>query len=295
MNAGFSRAAALAVALVVPCQPADVRGQDAATAVLAAERGIADASDRSGFATAVMKALGVDAVLVWPGAPVAPGRAAPRLLAAQTSLDSLRLHCQPLGLELSRDSGLAVTWGVAVVTARTTPSAPRLGRYIQVWRWEGGRWASVALLIAGVFPPSSTIIPSSLPIRLRPLRATGPAGPFIGADLAFAKLAGDSGAGVAFERWAAPDAVVVDGSGLLVRGPRAVGGLVAGPAAWRWHPVAGGGAESGDLGWTVGEAVIVPPGGAPIYSKYLTVWRRVPDGSIRFLTDGGNPRPTPPE
>jgi hypothetical protein len=132
-----------------------------------------------------------------------------------------------------------------------------------------------------------------LPLTLRPLRATGPAGPFISADLAFAKLAGDSGAAVAFERWAAPDAVMVDGTGLLVRGPRAVGGLVAGPAAWRWHPVAAGVAESGDLGWTVGEAVIAPPDGARIYSKYLTVWRRLPDGSIRFLTDGGNARPAP--
>jgi hypothetical protein len=44
----------------------------------------------------------------------------------------------------------------------------------------------------------------------------------------------------------------------------------------------------------VGEATIrVIRGGNPgtFYSKYLTVWRRMPDGSIRFLVDGGNARP----
>ena len=65
----------------------------------------------------------------------------------------------------------------------------------------------------------------------------------------------------------------------------------AAAAKWEWHPVYSEGAASGDLGFTVGEAVITPPGATPdkaFHSKYLTVWRRQPDGSLRYIVDGGN-------
>jgi hypothetical protein len=296
MPRNVSRAAALAVALILPWRPVGVRAQDAAAALLAAERGLAETSDRVGLARALVKGLPADAVLVWPGAPVAVGPDAARLLAAQTALDSLRLSWQPLGLELSADSSLGITWGVAIATPRAAPAAPaapRTGCYIHAWRRDGGRWSIAALLLSGALPPGKTVVPAGMLVHRTRLTPGGAVGPFVGADLAFARLAGDSGAGVAFARWAAPEAVMVDGSGLLVRGPDAVGALVAGPAAWRWHPVAGGAAVSGELGWTVGEAVIAPPDAGPIYSKYLTVWRRLPDGTIRFLTDGGNERPAP--
>jgi ketosteroid isomerase-like protein len=29
------------------------------------------------------------------------------------------------------------------------------------------------------------------------------------------------------------------------------------------------------------------------YSKYLTVWKRQPDGAWKFVADGGNERPGP--
>jgi hypothetical protein len=115
---------------------------------------------------------------------------------------------------------------------------------------------------------------------------------FLNADLAFARLAGDSGAALAFRRWAAPDAVIFGDRGLLTMGPQAIGRGVAGPAQWQWHPVSAGAARSGDLGWTVGEAVIAEKEGEPIYSKYLTIWARR-GGMVRFLTDGGNARPAP--
>jgi hypothetical protein len=30
-----------------------------------------------------------------------------------------------------------------------------------------------------------------------------------------------------------------------------------------------------------------------VYTKYLSLWRRDPDGRIRYLADGGNVRPPP--
>jgi ketosteroid isomerase-like protein len=62
-----------------------------------------------------------------------------------------------------------------------------------------------------------------------------------------------------------------------------------------WHPVAGEVARSGDLGFTVGNAVFTGRSldGSPQvrYSKYLTVWKRQRDGSWRYVVDGGNARP----
>jgi hypothetical protein len=98
------RATALAVAFIVPWHPASVAAQDAVGAVLAAERGLTDASQRSGVGGALATVLRVDAVVLWPGAPVAPGPDARRLLAAQPALDSSRLTWQALGVEISSDS-----------------------------------------------------------------------------------------------------------------------------------------------------------------------------------------------
>jgi hypothetical protein len=114
------------------------------------------------------------------------------------------------------------------------------------------------------------------------------------ADLAFAALAADSGAALAFERWAAPKAVL-PGS-LLAIGPEAIAAAIGSgaPASWRWHPVLAWSSPSGDFGLTVGEATITPTSGSTAYSKYLTGWRRLADGNIRYISDGGNARPATP-
>jgi hypothetical protein len=145
-------------------------------------------------------------------------------------------------------------------------------------------------MFAGV-KPLLTTVPSGLPLTRPAAPAAGPAARLVEADLAFARLAGDSGAAKAFRRWAAPEAMTFGGQGLLTRGPEAIGRGVDGPALWRWHPVSAGAASSGDLGWTAGEAVITPQEGPPSYSKYLTIWIRPDGGPPRFITDGGNSRP----
>lgn len=66
------------------------------------------------------------------------------------------------------------------------------------------------------------------------------------------------------------------------------------PSQWAWHPVLAGAAASGELGFTVGESVIRSEGSAASYGKYLTIWRRLPTGVARFVTDGGTARPATP-
>jgi hypothetical protein len=149
----------------------------------------------------------------------------------------------------------------------------------------------VAFLLLGPAVPADSGPRVDLPLSREPARRTKPNAAFVDADLAFAHSAKDSGAATAFRKWAAPDAVTFGGAGILLRGPDAISQAVAGPERWEWHPVVAGGSRSGDLGWTVGEATIAGSDGVR-YSKYLTIWTRDGRGPLRYLLDGGNPRPT---
>jgi hypothetical protein len=278
-------------ALLILASVARLGAQDQRAALLDADRLAAKLSSDSGFPASVHSHLDPRGALLWPGAPVLLG--APevnRFLGSRPDADSLRLTWQALGVELARDSALGVTWGVVVASPHVPPLSPRLGRYISAWRRTGDRWRIAALAVVGV--PGSPSTSAGLPLTRTPVQASGVIAPFVKADLAFARLAGDSGAAAAFRTWAAPDVVIFGSGGILIRGPKAVGQAVSGPERWGWHPVAAGAAESGDLGWTVGEAIIAGTGD-PTYSKYLTVWRRRGE-TTRFVIDGGNARPPIP-
>jgi hypothetical protein len=265
--------------------------QDEREAVLAAERRTVELSRDSGLTKALLQSIHPSAALLWPGAPAVVGGEDIRRLLTRLESDSLFFTWQPLEVELARDSSLAVSWGVAVAAARYDPRSTELGRYISVWRRDSSRWTIAALVFTGIRELPAAALPADLPRALPALKPAGLARPFAEADVAFARLAGDSGASIAFKRWAAPNAVMFSGRGLLIRGPEEIERAVAGPAAWQWHPVAGGAARSGDMGWTVGQAVIAAKAAKPSYSKYLTVWIRSADGTVRFLADGGNARP----
>lgn len=285
-----SAAALAAVSLV--CSAVQAQSASPAEALIARERAVVEASGRDGFAAAIGAALAPDGALLWGGAPVVHGAGPVKaLLAAQRPLDSLRLSWQPLGVEAAKDGSLGITWGLIAIGRDGT--APRFGRYIAAWRPDGGSWVLAALVAIGIYPPAQTVQPDG-PVTLPAQPAAGPAASFIAADLAFAKLAGEQGASVAFSRYAAPDAITM--GPVLNRGPKAIGEAFEGgpPTKWSWHPVLAGASTGGDLGWTIGEAIIAPEGSAPAYTKYLTIWRKEPGGAVRYLIDGGNARPATP-
>ncbi len=266
------------------------------TNLLAVERTTAEVSVQSGFRSAVINAMARNGVLLLPAAPMAIGLNEVRaLLMRYHAIDSLHLTWQPLAVEFSRDSSLGVTWGIVVTLQSPGADPTQIGRFISVRQKEAGTWRIAALLFNGIALPGMKGVPEDLREEHSALTAEGAASPFVTADAQFARLAADSGASVAFERWAAPTAVMFSKSGLLINGPKAASAFVAGNESWRWYPVAAGGAETGDLGWTAGEAMIYAPSGERYYSKYLTVWKQQPDGSIRFLVDGGNARPSKAE
>jgi hypothetical protein len=281
-----------ALLLLLPSPPALLCQKP--SSLLEADRSAAQLSSDSGFAYATRAAFNRSAILLWPAAPVVSGRAELEKFLRVRRMDSLRVTWQPLGVRLSKDSSLGTTWGIAVGSSRVTPAPPRLGRYIAVWGRAPDGWSIIALVVMGIESSGQFSGWTGLPLTRPPLQARGATGPFVSADIAFAQLAADSGGAVAFRAYAADDAVSFGGGSILVQGPLAISQAVDGPERWRWHPVAGGAAGDGGLGWTVGEAVIVGRDGQPNYSKYLTVWSLEAGRPARFLLDGGNARPPVP-
>lgn len=291
----FASALATALSVLVITASSGWAQNGSMVSLLAADRATAERSQREGVGSALIAVLGPAGAVLWPGAPVVATTEDVRHLFSAVRLDSASFTWEPLGAELSADSTLAMTWGVSVRASSVGPGAPRgrIGRYLAGWRREASRWELTAIAFTGnAAPPVEP--PHGLLRQLPPLAATGDAGRFVAADLAFAALAADSGAALAFERWAAPTAVL-PGS-LLAIGPAAIARAIGSgaPASWRWHPVLAWASRARDFGFTVGEATITPATGTSAYSKYLTVWRRLADGSVRYIADGGNPRPATP-
>ena len=139
-----------------------------------------------------------------------------------------------------------------------------------------------------------------LPRVGRSLQALRAARAIAVADSDFANDASIVGTPSAFANAATSDAVIFGGPELII-GPRAIKDYFDDQrgTSLSWHPVYAYGAESGDLGFTVGESIATTRGqsGAAVqrFGKYLTVWRREANGVWKFAVDGGNSRPSPIE
>jgi ketosteroid isomerase-like protein len=254
------------------------------------------AAFKTGIGAALPLAMTDDAVLLWDAAPVVSGRPGiQRLLAAQPSV---RVSWQPLRVLVSRDGNFGVTFGA---TSRYGDGSAPVGsaRYITVWRRSApAGWKMTAHAQIGLVNPDSVKVPAPLPGTLSSTRS--PEDPFAAADIAFARMAIDSGAPAAFYHYSASDGMTFAGTGELNIGPDAIRARLAegavGKAKWVWRPVITIAAASGELGATVGTAEIqLGPGPNDVFfSKYLSIWKRQPDGSIKFVVDGGSGRPQKP-
>lgn len=271
------------------------RAQEALDDLLAADRALSSL----GLTEAVRRAGAPKIVLLYPGAPVVVGReAAFQLLDTQAALRTIGLRWTPLYGQVSSDGKFGVTYGVTgIIDAEQTAAATqRFGKYITAWQRDAGGWRMVAHAQIGLLPPSYFVTPPGFRVpAVSPVPRTGPAADMARADSAFSAMAGRDGAPAAFAFYAAADGILFPSSGELVRGPESIRRLMAtGPqSAWAWRPVVAIASAAGDLGFTVGEASITPPGGPAVYTKYLSLWRRDPDGRIRYIVDGGNVRPGP--
>ncbi|CAN5133454.1 hypothetical protein BH09GEM1_BH09GEM1_13890 [soil metagenome] len=264
-----------------------------------------DAVRQKGLVEGFAGAFAEDAVYLRGGLPILRGERAIRaVVSAEPATAGLSVRWQPVRAEVSRDRSSGYTYGYTIVGTGGAEATLRVDRYIAFWRRGPAGWRIVGYAETYGAPPAPVALP--LPsadgvladVAMSATRA--PVDPLRAADVAFARDAERLGAGEAFGRYAAPDAQMFSTAGEFITGPEAITasfGQSSSSSSFTWQPVHGEISAAGDLGFTVGNAIVKverQDGAAVVrYSKYLTVWKRQRDGAWKYVVDGGNARPSP--
>ncbi|MBJ6760599.1 DUF4440 domain-containing protein [Myxococcaceae bacterium JPH2] len=275
----------------------------------AADVAMSEASAKSGSAQGFASFLGDESVLLVEGQYALKGREAIRAhLTAHPLEHGGTIRWTPMRWDVSADGQIGYSVGQATVDLKGADGAAKQehARYISAWKQQAdGSWRVIATVRnpakVALTPPegfaSSHTTASAAP---RTLTSAAVLAEAFAADSAFSTLSTTEGMGHAFSTYAAEDALLIAGAtGLFGREAitKAYGPLTKDKLDLRWEPVLGDAATSGDLAFTVGRAKVVEPGadGKPEtdFVKYLTIWRRQPDGTWRYVTDGGNSSPGP--
>jgi ketosteroid isomerase-like protein len=116
------------------------------------------------------------------------------------------------------------------------------------------------------------------------------------ADRAFAAAVAEGGT-EAWVSWFAEDGAQIQAGSGEIRGRDAIRELMAGlddpDFSLTWEPRRADIAASGELGWTTGSYVSkgIGASGEPrqAQGRYVTIWRKQPDGAWKVVMDLGNP------
>jgi Ketosteroid isomerase homolog len=264
-----------------------------------------DAARRKGFTEGFAAAFAEDAVYLRGGLPILRGdRAIRAVLAADSGATRVPSAGSPFAPKsvVIAPAALPTDMRFSALPARsqccTSIGTSRSGGRAQ---WDGASPLTRKPMARHRVPSRSR--PSAAEgmladVAMSPARA--PVDLLRAADVAFSRDAERLGAGEAFGRYAAPDAQIFSASGEFITGPQAISasfGPAVANSSFTWQPVHGEISRAGDLGFTVGNAVVTlerQDGAAVVrYSKYLTVWKRQQDGAWKYVVDGGNSRPSP--
>jgi len=274
---------------------------DAALSAVTAKNGI-PAGFITGFADSGIYLEG------GPGIPV--GVSAIRaLLTTEYSGPGYSLVWQPYFADVSAHADAGYTYGVG--TQVYPPSDPSAGTYpflyLAFWRKIGGTWKLEAWLTsldnpgspAGTAPTGLFVTPATTSL---PSYASGGEAAdrqvVLGTDAAFSDASVYSGQQVSFTNYA--DSLGIQMGADFVYGQQAIKAFYAGTpltSVLSWVPAYADVATSNDLAFSVGKYVFFSAIGNTSasfsYGKYLTVWKHEPDGTWRYLNDGGAFSPTP--
>jgi ketosteroid isomerase-like protein len=283
--------------------------QDPRAELFAADAAHTAAIAQLGPIDGVLRPMSGNAVYLTPGFDVLRGRhdIHEALAAEYPDPQHTTIARTLLGGDVSADGNFGFTFGWL---QRTMPDGLLpYGAYVAVWQREDGEGFRVTAYFSR---PSVRRVPVAPGF---PLLSSGPGAggvphadsmaalrrSVLAADTAFAELSVAQGSDVAFPAYASPDFLLIFGGNFVpLVGAQAIADAYAGPTPGEtldWAPVYVGAAASGDLAYTVGDAVdtVTAADGSVsrAYSKYLTLWARNADGAWRFIADGGSPSPAP--
>jgi ketosteroid isomerase-like protein len=269
---------------------------------------LADAADAlsqaiatQGVAAALTAVLADNAVFLSPRSDMVVGKAAVAGFLAGNPIAPSALSWTTIKADVSNDATQGYTWTQGSVTIDIGTGPLTLpGMALIYWTRDGaGDWRIAAMNVSSGGPqalplPDGFGTPDTRHRRNFPnTDASTEADRLLAVDRAFSDASLERTLGVAFEAFAAPDAIAV-GGGQFVYGPAAIGEAFAATPDDHvsWVPRYAGAAESGDLGFTVGDASFILPG-VSFYTKYLTIWQKQNTGEWRYVADFGSSRPAP--
>jgi ketosteroid isomerase-like protein len=276
----------------------DLREERAALASAAAALSAAIAND--GVAAALTAALADDAVFLSPRVNMVVGKTAIAAFLTGDPVAPSALSFTTIKTDVSNDGSQGYTWTQGSVTINIGTGPLELpGMALIYWTRAGGDWKIAAINISSGGPqtlpiPAGFDTPDTKHRRNFPnTDAAAQTEQLLGVDQAFSDASLERTLGVAFEAFAAPDGIAV-GGGQFVYGPAAIGEAFAATPDDHvsWVPRFGSVAESGDLGFTVGDASFILPD-VSFYTKYLTIWQKQNTGEWKFVADFGSSRPAP--
>ena len=122
-----------------------------------------------------------------------------------------------------------------------------------------------------------------------PAFAADPADVLKDADRAFAALSAKQGPNAAFQAFAAPNVTILNAAQPHAT-PEQLGKRFPSGLQIAWEPDEAVISAGGDFGYTMGHATLTEDGKIS-KSRYVTIWRKQPDGSWKFILDGGVPQP----
>jgi ketosteroid isomerase-like protein len=208
-----------------------------------------------------------------------------------------KMRWEILKADVSNDGTEGYTWAGGPITADFGTGAAEVAAFFLIyWRkGPGGHWR-IAALDFNLGGPQTGPLPDGFATptsRQRKQWHSASVQRLFETDAAFSAASVKHGTGPAFQRFAAPNGMVV-GGGQFIYGPDAIGeGFASEPGDnVYWTPTHGGIAPSGDLGFTIGDATFELTT-VTFHTKYLTIWQKQDDGKWRFPADFGSSRPAP--
>ena len=118
-------------------------------------------------------------------------------------------------------------------------------------------------------------------------------------DQAFAATSAERGSDAAYAEFTDAASIRIPSAGPVLQGGAEIARVMTPPPGMllHWVPENAEVARSGELGWTYGtyEVLARQAGETMVVStgRYLTVWRRAPDGRWKVAADIGNEAPVP--